>query len=230
MLYIVPTPIGNLEDITFRAIRILKEVDFILAENLLNSKKLLNFFKIKNKILSYNIYNEQKIILNIILFLKKCNNIALITDAGTPIISDPGFLLVRHCIKNNIKVSCLPGATAFIPALINSGFSINEFTFLGFLPHKKSKEKKIKTLCKELCKESRTIIIYESPYRILKTLYIIKNYIGNKQISICREISKKFEQTIIGNINDIIFFFENKKPKGEFVIILQGKTRGTERI
>ncbi|WP_259082686.1 16S rRNA (cytidine(1402)-2'-O)-methyltransferase [Candidatus Karelsulcia muelleri] len=226
MLYIVPTPIGNLEDITFRAIRILKEVDFILAENLLNSKKLLNFFKIKNKILSYNIYNEQKIILNIILFLKKCNNIALITDAGTPIISDPGFLLVRHCIKNNIKVSCLPGATAFIPALINSGFSINEFTFLGFLPHKKSKEKKIKTLCKE----SRTIIIYESTYRILKTLYIIKNYIGNKQISICREISKKFEQTIIGNINDIIFFFENKKPKGEFVIILQGKTRGTERI
>ncbi|AIZ48786.1 S-adenosyl-L-methionine dependent methyltransferase [Candidatus Karelsulcia muelleri] len=226
MLYIVPTPIGNLEDITFRAIRILKEVDFILAENILNSKKLLNFFKIKNKILSYNIYNEQKIIFNIILFLKKCNNIALITDAGTPIISDPGFLLVRHCIKNNIKVSCLPGATAFIPALINSGFSINEFTFLGFLPHKKSKEKKIKNLCKE----SRTIIIYESTYRILNTLYLIKNYIGNKQISICREISKKFEQTIIGNINDIIFFFENKKPKGEFVIILQGKTRGTERI
>lgn len=225
MLYIVPTPIGNLEDITFRAIRILKEVDFILAENILNSKKLLNFFKIKNNILSYNIYNEHKIIFNIILFLKKCNNIALITDAGTPIISDPGFLLVRHCIKNNIKVSCLPGATAFIPALINSGFSINEFTFLGFLPHKK-----IKTLCKELCKESRTIIIYESTYRILNTLYIIKNYIGNKQISICREISKKFEQTIIGNINDIIYFFENKKPKGEFVIILQGKTRGTERI
>ncbi|WP_375323160.1 16S rRNA (cytidine(1402)-2'-O)-methyltransferase [Candidatus Karelsulcia muelleri] len=230
MLYIVPTPIGNLEDITFRAIRILKEVDFILAENILNSKKLLNFFKIKNNILSYNIYNEHKIIFNIILFLKKCNNIALITDAGTPIISDPGFLLVRHCIKNNIKVSCLPGATAFIPALINSGFSINEFTFIGFLPHKKRKEKKIKTLCKELCKESRTIIIYESTYRILNTLYIIKNYIGNKQISICREISKKFEQTIIGNINDIIFFFENKKPKGEFVIILQGKTRGTERI
>ncbi|XXS36539.1 MAG: 16S rRNA (cytidine(1402)-2'-O)-methyltransferase [Candidatus Karelsulcia muelleri] len=228
MLYIVPTPIGNLEDITFRAIRILKEVDFILAENILNSKKLLNFFKIKNNILSYNIYNEHKIIFNIILFLKKCNNIALITDAGTPIISDPGFLLVRHCIKNNIKVSCLPGATAFIPALINSGFSINEFTFLGFLPHKK--KIKIKTLCKELCKESRTIIIYESTYRILNTLYIIKNYIGNKQISICREISKKFEQTIIGNINDIIFFFENKKPKGEFVIILQGKTRGTERI
>ncbi|AGS33310.1 putative S-adenosyl-L-methionine dependent methyltransferase [Candidatus Karelsulcia muelleri str. Sulcia-ALF] len=234
MLYIVPTPIGNLEDITFRAIRILKEVDFILAENILNSKKLLNFFKIKNNILSYNIYNEHKIIFNIILFLKKCNNIALITDAGTPIISDPGFLLVRHCIKNNIKVSCLPGATAFIPALINSGFSINEFTFIGFLPHKKSKEKKIKTLCKETETEteSRTIIIYESTYRILNTLYIIKNYIGNKQISICREISKKFEQTIIGNINDIIFFFENKKPKGEFVIILQGKTRtrGTERI
>ncbi|ABS30456.1 MAG: 16S rRNA (cytidine(1402)-2'-O)-methyltransferase [Candidatus Sulcia muelleri] len=231
MLYIVPTPIGNLEDITFRAVRILKEVDFILAENILNSKKLLNFFKIKNNILSYNIYNEHKIIFNIILFLKKCNNIALIADAGTPIISDPGFLLVRHCIKNNIKVSCLPGATAFIPALINSGFSINEFTFIGFLPHKKGKEKKIKTLCKE----SRTIIIYESPYRILNTLYIIKNYIGNieKQISICREISKKFEQTIIGNINDILFFFSKKKPKGEFVIILQGKgktIRGTERI
>uniref|UniRef100_UPI0032B2379D 16S rRNA (cytidine(1402)-2'-O)-methyltransferase n=1 Tax=Candidatus Karelsulcia muelleri TaxID=336810 RepID=UPI0032B2379D len=221
MLYIVPTPIGNLEDITFRAIRILKKVDFILTENTINSKKLLNYYNINNYLKSYHSYNEYKILLNIIFFLKKGNHIALIADAGTPIISDPGFLLVRHCLKNNIKVSCLPGATAFIPALINSGFHINEFTFIGFLPHKKFKKKKIKILCKE----NRTIILYESPYRILNTLYIIKKYIGNinKKISICREISKKFEETIIGNINDIIFYFENKKPKGEFVLLLEGK-------
>lgn len=221
MLYIVPTPIGNLEDITFRAIRILKKVDFILTENTINSKKLLNYYNINNDLKSYHSYNEYKILLNIIFFLKKGNHIALIADAGTPIISDPGFLLVRHCLKNNIKVSCLPGATAFIPALINSGFHINEFTFIGFLPHKKLKKKKIKILCKE----NRTIILYESPYRILNTLYIIKKYIGNinKKISICREISKKFEETIIGNINDIICYFENNKPKGEFVLLLEGK-------
>ncbi|WP_110503476.1 MAG: 16S rRNA (cytidine(1402)-2'-O)-methyltransferase [Candidatus Karelsulcia muelleri] len=220
MLYIVPTPIGNLEDITFRAIRILKKVDFILAENIKNSKKLLNYYKIKNILKSYHSYNEYKIILNIITFLKKGNDIALISDAGTPIISDPGFLLVKYCIKNKIKVSCLPGATAFLPALINSGFYINEFTFIGFLPHKQGKNNKLKTICKE----SRTIILYESPYRILETLFLIKKFLGKKQkkISLCREISKKFEETIIGNINDIIYFFKKKTPKGEFVIILQG--------
>ncbi|WP_110482966.1 16S rRNA (cytidine(1402)-2'-O)-methyltransferase [Candidatus Karelsulcia muelleri] len=220
MLYIVPTPIGNLEDITFRAIRILKKVDFILAENIKNSKKLLNYYKIKNILKSYHSYNEYKIILNIITFLKKGNDIALISDAGTPIISDPGFLLVKYCIKNKIKVSCLPGATAFLPALINSGFYINEFTFIGFLPHKQGKNNKLKTICKE----SRTIIIYESPYRILETLFLIKKFLGKKKkkISLCREISKKFEETIIGNINDIISFFKKKTPKGEFVIILQG--------
>ncbi|WP_110482688.1 MAG: 16S rRNA (cytidine(1402)-2'-O)-methyltransferase [Candidatus Karelsulcia muelleri] len=218
MLYIVPTPIGNLEDITFRAIRILKKVDFILAENIKNSKKLLNYYKIKNILKSYHSYNEYKIILNIITFLKKGNDIALISDAGTPIISDPGFLLVKYCIKNKIKVSCLPGATAFLPALINSGFYINEFTFIGFLPHKQNN--KLKTICKE----SRTIIIYESPYRILETLFLIKKFLGKKKkkISLCREISKKFEETIIGNINEIIYFFKKKTPKGEFVIILQG--------
>ncbi|XZQ51541.1 MAG: 16S rRNA (cytidine(1402)-2'-O)-methyltransferase [Candidatus Karelsulcia muelleri] len=218
MLYIVPTPIGNLEDITFRAIRILKKVDFILAENIKNSKKLLNYYKIKNILKSYHSYNEYKIILNIITFLKKGNDIALISDAGTPIISDPGFLLVKYCIKNKIKVSCLPGATAFLPALINSGFYINEFTFIGFLPHKQNN--KLKTICKE----SRTIIIYESPYRILETLFLIKKFLGKKKkkISLCREISKKFEETIIGNINEIISFFKKKTPKGEFVIILQG--------
>ncbi|XMD35209.1 MAG: 16S rRNA (cytidine(1402)-2'-O)-methyltransferase [Candidatus Karelsulcia muelleri] len=218
MLYIVPTPIGNLEDITFRAIRILKKVDFILAENIKNSKKLLNYYKIKNILKSYHSYNEYKIILNIITFLKKGNDIALISDAGTPIISDPGFLLVKYCIKNKIKVSCLPGATAFLPALINSGFYINEFTFIGFLPHKQNN--KLKTICKE----SRTIIIYESPSRILETLFLIKKFLGKtkKKISLCREISKKFEETIIGNINEIIYFFKKKTPKGEFVIILQG--------
>ncbi|WP_110473460.1 16S rRNA (cytidine(1402)-2'-O)-methyltransferase [Candidatus Karelsulcia muelleri] len=220
MLYIVPTPIGNLEDITFRAIRILKKVDFILAENIKNSKKLLNYYKIKNILKSYHSYNEYKIILNLITFLKKGNDIALISDAGTPIISDPGFLLVKYCIKNKIKVSCLPGATAFLPALINSGFYINEFTFIGFLPHKQGKKNKLKTICKE----SRTIILYESPYRILETLFLIKKFLGKKQkkISLCREISKKFEETIIGNINEIIYFFKKKTPKGEFVIILQG--------
>ncbi|ACU52760.1 putative methyltransferase [Candidatus Sulcia muelleri SMDSEM] len=220
MLYIVPTPIGNLEDITFRAIRILKKVDFILAENIKNSKKLLNYYKIKNILKSYHSYNEYKIILNLITFLKKGNDIALISDAGTPIISDPGFLLVKYCIKNKIKVSCLPGATAFLPALINSGFYINEFTFIGFLPHKQGKKNKLKTICKE----SRTIILYESPYRILETLFLIKKFLGKKQkkISLCREISKKFEETIIGNINEILYFFKKKTPKGEFVIILQG--------
>ncbi|WGS82408.1 MAG: 16S rRNA (cytidine(1402)-2'-O)-methyltransferase [Candidatus Karelsulcia muelleri] len=220
MLYIVPTPIGNLEDITFRAIRILKKVDFILAENIKNSKKLLNYYKIKNILKSYHSSNEEKIILNLITFLKKGNDIALISDAGTPIISDPGFLLVKYCIKNKIKVSCLPGATAFLPALINSGFYINEFTFLGFLPHKQGKNNKLKTICKE----SRTIILYESPSRILETLFLIKKFLGKqkKKISLCREISKKFEETIIGNINDIIYFFKKTTPKGEFVIILQG--------
>lgn len=216
MLYIVPTPIGNLEDITLRAIRILKNSKLILVENIYNSKILLNYFNINIPIRSYNINNEHKII-KIILNILKQKDISLISNSGTPCISDPGFLLIRECIKENIKIECLPGPTAFIPALIQSGFPIQEFLFLGFLP-KKGKELKIKTISKE----NRTIIIYESPHRLLKTLYQLKKYLNIKRrISISREISKKFEETIRGNINEQIYFFEKKKPRGEFIIILE---------
>lgn len=216
MLYIIPTPIGNMEDITFRAIRILKKSKLILVENIYNSKKLLNYFNINVPVKSYNINNEHKII-PIILNILKNKDISLICNAGTPCISDPGFLLIRECIKYNIKTECLPGATAFIPALIQSGFPIQEFLFLGFLPKKKGRKIKLENISKE----NRTIVIYESPHRLLKTLYQLKKYLYNKrEISISREISKKFEETIRGDINDIIFFFEKKNPKGEFIIVL----------
>ncbi|WP_185869379.1 16S rRNA (cytidine(1402)-2'-O)-methyltransferase [Blattabacterium cuenoti] len=218
MLYIVPTPIGNLEDFTIRSIRILKEVDLILVENYKISKRLLNFYNIKNHINKYHIYNEHKIIPFFIKEIKKGKKLALISNAGTPSISDPGFLLIKYCIDASISIECLPGATALIPALVNSGFPSDEFTFIGFLP-KKKRNKKLEILSKE----NRTIILYESPHRLLQTLNDIKNFWGlEKNIVICKEISKIYQNILRGKIKEIILYYENnKKILGEYTIIIE---------
>ncbi|WP_185881678.1 16S rRNA (cytidine(1402)-2'-O)-methyltransferase [Blattabacterium cuenoti] len=220
MLYIVPTPIGNREDLTFRSLRILNEVDLILAENNKISKRLLNLYKIKTHIRSYHIYNEHKMIPYILEKIKKGKKLALISNAGTPSISDPGFLLIRSCIKASISIECLPGATALIPAVVISGFPINEFTFVGFLPKKKRK-----TQLNNLSKENRTIILYESPHRLLRTLNDLKDFFGLKRnIVICKEISKMFQETLRGNIEDMILHYKNiNKILGEYVIIIDRK-------
>ncbi|WP_185853104.1 16S rRNA (cytidine(1402)-2'-O)-methyltransferase [Blattabacterium cuenoti] len=218
MLYIVPTPIGNLEDFTFRGLRILKEVDVILVENYKFSKKLLDFYNIKTQTNRYHIHNEHKIIPYFIKEIKKGKKLALISNAGTPGISDPGFLLIKSCIRSSIPVECLPGSTALIPALVSSGLSINEFTFIGFLPKKKRKIK-----LENLSKENRTIVLYESPYRLLRTLNDIKYFFGLKRnIVICKEISKFFQETLRGNIEKIILYYENiEKILGEYTIIIE---------
>ena len=216
-LFIVPTPIGNLGDITFRAIETLKSVDLILAEDTRTSLKLLKHYKINSKIESYHMHNEHKKADSIINKISKGNTIALISDAGTPSISDPGFLLVRECIKNNIEVECLPGATALITALVISGLPSDKFLFEGFLPAKKGRTKRLK----ELSNEKKTIIFYESPHRILKTLKDFSNYFSpEKQVSVSREITKIYENTFRGTIEESIVHFEKNKPKGEFVIVL----------
>ncbi|WP_185862470.1 16S rRNA (cytidine(1402)-2'-O)-methyltransferase [Blattabacterium cuenoti] len=220
MLYIVPTPIGNREDLTFRSLRILNEVDLILAENNKISKRLLSFYKIKTHIKTYHIYNEHKMIPSILEKIKKGKKLALISNAGTPSISDPGFLLIRSCIEASISIECLPGPTALIPAIVISGFPINEFTFIGFLPKKKRKTK-----LNNLSKENRTIILYESPHRLLRTLNDLKDFFGLKRnIVICKEISKMFQETLRGNIEDMILHYKNiKKILGEYVIIIERK-------
>ena len=216
-LFIVPTPIGNLGDITFRAIETLKSVDLILAEDTRTSLKLLKHYKINSKIESYHMHNEHKKADSIINKISEGNTIALISDAGTPSISDPGFLLVRECIKNNIEVECLPGATALITALVISGLPSDKFLFEGFLPSKKGRTKRLK----ELSNEKKTIIFYESPHRILKTLKDFSNYFSpEKQVSVSREITKIYEETFRGTIEESIEHFEKNKPKGEFVIVL----------
>jgi len=216
-LFIVPTPIGNLGDITFRAIETLKSVDLILAEDTRTSLKLLKHYKINSKIESYHMHNEHKKADSIINKISEGNTIALISDAGTPSISDPGFLLVRECIKNNIEVECLPGATALITALVISGLPSDKFLFEGFLPAKKGRTKRLK----ELSNEKKTIIFYESPHRILKTLKDFSNYFSpEKQVSVSREITKIYENTFRGTIEESIEHFEKNKPKGEFVIVL----------
>ena len=216
-LFIVPTPIGNLGDITFRAIETLKSVDIILAEDTRTSLKLLKHYKINSKIESYHMHNEHKKADSIINKISEGNTIALISDAGTPSISDPGFLLVRECIKNNIEVECLPGATALITALVISGLPSDKFLFEGFLPAKKGRTKRLK----ELSNEKKTIIFYESPHRILKTLKDFSNYFSpEKQVSVSREITKIYEETFRGTIEESIEHFEKNKPKGEFVIVL----------
>lgn len=219
-LFIVPTPIGNLQDITLRALEVLKEVDLILAEDTRTSGKLLKHFNIKTSMQSHHMHNEHKTVGGIIQKLKSGTNLALISDAGTPAISDPGFLLVRACIQNDIEVDCLPGATAFVPALVNSGLPNDKFVFEGFLPVKKGRQTRLKLLSEE----ERTIVFYESPHRIVKTLSLFCEYFGeDRKVSVSREISKMFEETNRGSAKEMLEYFVQKKPIGEFVIIVEGK-------
>ena len=219
-LFLVPTPIGNLEDVTFRGIRVLKESDFILAEDTRTSGKLLRHFEIETPMYSHHMHNEHKSVQKWVNEILTGQTIALITDAGTPAISDPGFLLVRECVKNNIEIDCLPGATAFVPALVNSGLPCDKFVFEGFLPQKKGRQTRLKLLAKE----ERTMVFYESPYRVLKTLRQFVEFMGeDRHISVSREITKRFEETVRGTVSEVLTHFENKDPKGEFVIVLEGK-------
>jgi len=219
-LYLVPTPIGNLEDITLRAIRVLKEVDFILAEDTRTSGKLLKHFEISTPMQSHHMHNEHRTVENIVRRIKSGETFALISDAGTPAISDPGFLLTRACVQEGVEVDCLPGATAFVPALVNSGFPNDKFVFEGFLPPKKGRQTRFKTLAEE----TRTIIFYESPHKLLKTLANFMEYFGeDRLVSVSREITKMHEETIRGTAKEVLEYYTNKPPKGEIVIVVQGK-------
>ncbi|MFV8371433.1 16S rRNA (cytidine(1402)-2'-O)-methyltransferase [Flavobacterium sp. LB2P74] len=220
-LYIVPTPIGNLEDMTFRAIRILKEVDLILAEDTRTSGKLLKHFEIGTHMYSHHMHNEHKTIENLISRLKAGENIALISDAGTPAISDPGFLLTRACVENGIDVECLPGATAFVPALVNSGLPNDKFVFEGFLPDKKGRQ----TRYLALAEETRTMILYVSPHKLVKTLAEFITFFGeDRQISVSRELSKLHEENIRGTVKEVVAHFDKIAPRGEIVVVVSGKT------
>ncbi|MCH4895538.1 16S rRNA (cytidine(1402)-2'-O)-methyltransferase [Marinilabiliaceae bacterium JC040] len=219
-LFLVPTPIGNLEDITLRAIRILKEVDLILAEDTRTSGKLLKHYEISKPLWAHHKFNEHKTVDKIKEQIDSGSNVALISDAGTPAISDPGFLLVKTCVEAGIDVECLPGATAFVPALVNSGLPCDKFCFEGFLPVKKGRQ----TRLKELAEETRSLIIYESPYRLIKTLEQLALVCGNeRKASVSREISKLHEENARGSLNELIEHFKAKTVKGEIVIILSGK-------
>ena len=221
-LFLVPTPIGNLEDMTFRAIRVLKEANLILAEDTRTSAPLLKHFGIEKKVFSHHQHNEHKSVTEIVRFLKEGQQIALISDAGTPAISDPGFLLVREAIKNDLQVECLPGATAFVPALVNSGLSADRFTFEGFLPVKKGRQTRLKSLADE----ERTMVFYESPHRLLKTLEEFGQYFGEERpASVSRELTKMFEETVRGSLAGIKLHFETHTLKGEFVICVDGKSK-----
>ncbi len=218
-LILVPTPIGNLKDITFRAVEVLKNADLILAEDTRTSSVLLKHFDIQNTLLPYHKFNEHKQVQNIINKLLSGITIALISDAGTPGISDPGFLLVRECLKNNINIETLPGAAAFVPALVNSGLPCERFCFEGFLPQKKGRQ----TRLKELSEEKRTMIFYESPYRLLKTLNQFTEIFGaERKVSVSRELTKIYEETIRGTLPEVYNYFKEKSVKGEIVIILEG--------
>lgn len=221
MLYIVPTPIGNLEDITLRAIRILKEVDLILAEDTRTSKKLLTHYEIETPLRSYHAHNEHAITNSIIQQLASGQIIALISDAGTPGISDPGFMLTRACMEENIPVQCLPGATAFVPALVNSGLPCDKFHFEGFLPHKKGRQTRLKYLC-EL---PYTFILYESPHRLVKCLKQLAEFCGEERLAcICRELTKMHEESVTKSLTKLINYFDTeKKVRGEIVIVVEGK-------
>ncbi|WP_281989009.1 16S rRNA (cytidine(1402)-2'-O)-methyltransferase [Aquimarina aggregata] len=218
-LYLVPTPIGNLEDITFRALTVLKEVDLILAEDTRTSGKLLKHFEIATPMQSHHMHNEHKTVDRIIQRLKNGETIALISDAGTPAISDPGFLLTRACVEHKIEVDCLPGATAFVPALVNSGLPNDKFVFEGFLPIKKGRQTRLKILAEE----TRTMIFYESPHKLIKALTSFVEYFGaDRQVSVSRELTKMYEETIRGTAQEVLNHFEAKPPKGEIVIIVEG--------
>lgn len=219
-LFVVPTPIGNLQDMTFRAIDTLKSVDIILAEDTRTSMVLLKHYDIHKSIWSYHMHNEHKVVDKLIEDIQSGKTMALITDAGTPGISDPGFLLVRACVQNGIDVECLPGATAFVPALVDSGFPINRFVYEGFLPQKKGRM----TLLNQLKNEERAIVFYESPHRLAKTLKELITYFGEEQeVCVCRELSKKFEEHKIGKLPEIAAYYETHAPKGEIVVVLKGK-------
>ena len=219
-LYLIPTPIGNLEDITFRAIQILKEVDLILVEDTRTSGKLLKHFDITTPMQSHHMHNEHKTVHSIINRIKQGVSIALISDAGTPAISDPGFLLTRACIQNSIDIECLPGATAFVPALVNSGLPNNRFVFEGFLPPKKGRQTRLKLLAEV----TRTMIFYVYPHKLIKTLVQFAEYFGeNRQVSVSRELTKMYEENIRGSISEVIKYYEENITKGEIVLVVAGK-------
>jgi len=221
MLYIVPSPIGNLADITFRAIEVLKSVDLILAEDTRTSSTLLRYYNIEKPTTPYHQHNEHKIYKHLIEQLSSGKTMALLTDAGTPGISDPAFLLVRECIKSSIKVECLPGATAFVPALVNSGLPINSFCFEGFLPLKKGRQ----TFLKRMAEEERTMVFYESPMRLIKTLKDFIEYFGaDRQCCVSRELTKVFEENKRGSLQEVHDYFNAKTVKGEIVIVVEGKS------
>ena len=218
-LYVVPTPVGNLEDMTIRAVRVLNEVDLILAEDTRTSSVLLKHFDIHTPMTSHHKFNEHKTVEHLVERIQQGTTVALISDAGTPAISDPGFLLVRACVAHHVDVECLPGATAFVPALVNSGLPNDRFCFEGFLPQKKGRQTKFK----ELAVEERTMIFYESPFRIIKTLEQMAEYWGaERKASVSREISKKFEETVRGTLSELIVHFTENPPKGEFVMVVEG--------
>ncbi|WP_452227266.1 16S rRNA (cytidine(1402)-2'-O)-methyltransferase [Lacinutrix cladophorae] len=221
-LYIVPTPIGNLKDITFRAIEVLKEADLILAEDTRTSGKLLKHFEIGTPMQSHHMHNEHKTVEGLIQKLKAGTTIALISDAGTPAISDPGFLLTRACVENGIKVDCLPGATAFVPALVNSGLPNDKFVFEGFLPVKKGRQTRLLLLAEE----TRTMIFYESPHKLIKTLTHFSEYFGEeRQVSVSRELTKLYEETVRGTAKEVLEYYTNKPPKGEIVVVVGGNPK-----
>lgn len=220
MLYLVPSPIGNLQDITFRAVDVLKKADLILAEDTRNSLKLLNHYQIIKPLTPYHQHNEHKVLRHLVDQLLQGKVMALLTDAGTPGISDPAFLLVRECIQVNIRVECLPGATAFVPALVNSGLPLNRFCFEGFLPIKKGRQ----TLLKKLTSEERTMVFYESPLRLIRTLEEFILYFGSsRKCSVSRELSKMYEENIRGSLETVTTHFKEKGVKGEIVLVLEGK-------
>ncbi len=219
-LYIIPTPIGNLEDVTLRALRILKEVDFVLAEDTRTSKKFFMHYDISTQLIAYHMHNEHEKLQNIIQRIQQSQSVGLISDAGTPAISDPGFLLVRECIKQGIEVECLPGATAFVPAIVNSGLPNDRFVFEGFLPHKKGRQTRIQ----ELAKHKYSFILYESPYRLVKTLLQLAEVLGpDRQASVSREISKLYEETQRGSLKELADYFGRGTVKGEIVIVVMGE-------
>ncbi len=226
-LYVVPTPVGNMEDMTFRAIRVLKEADLILAEDTRTSGVLLSHYDIHNELMSHHKFNEHQSLPSLISRLKSGATVALISDAGTPAISDPGFLLVRECVRNGIEVQTLPGATAFVPALVSSGLPNDKFCFEGFLPQKKGRQ----TRLEQLCSESRTMIFYESPHRLLKTLQLFSEIFGeNRQVSVCREISKIHEESVRGSLKEVMAHFTEFEPRGEIVVVLAGMDNGEKPV
>ncbi len=219
-LYLVPTPIGNLGDITLRGLETLKKVDIILAEDTRTSGTLLKHYSISKPLQSFHIFNEHQVHEKLVQQMKSGTTFALISDAGTPGISDPGYLLARECLKAGLKIECLPGATALIPALVNSGFPTDRFIFEGFLPHKKGKQ----TVLKKLAEEDRTIVVYESPHRLVKTLEQMKEFFGSERmISVSRELTKLHEETFTGPLELVIVHFSSKEVKGEIVIVIDGK-------